>query len=560
MAIFGKKKKPPKTQAAEIWHKFEQGLDYGRINGRFNEAEKCFRFYEGDQWNGVRNADSALPFYNFITPVINFKRAKISMNSKVISFTSQKEDKKGLLDALNRKIKEAWEFGKMDDECWEASQYGLVEGNAFLYFYNGEYFQMEKELCRCLDRENFVQILDGCKVFLGDEEEKKLQNQPWILIQERLPVERVREIAKKNGIDEREIEDILADHREEAEITTGTKTEQKDQQGYITSLIYFERRDKSVWFCRMVKDLIYQDFQDLKMEYYPLVHLAINRQMGKARGLGEVRRMIPNQIEVNRTLVHRKHAVHISAYPKQIINTDYVQGNQDLDAVGAKILIDGGQNLNNVLQAIGYLQPAAISADATVLQNELIGTTKELAGAGGAALGNVNPEQASGDAIVAVQVQADIPLNREIAAFAQMIEDVALLWFHMFKANNAPTFKAGDKGEGTVDELDRLCPSLRVDIVTPEAERAKFNNLYTLMTQRLITFEELLELGEGSSDLPIEKIKEIYEARKEKELAQMDRQIAAFDAEQQKQTQQIELDNMMTGADSDAAFAGMFGG
>ena len=296
------------------------------------------------------------------------------------------------------------------------------------------------------------------------------------------------------------------------------------------------------------------------MEWYPLVHLAFNRQKGKARGLGDVRTMIPNQIEVNRTLVHRKNAVHISAYPKQIINTSYVREHQDLDAVGAKILIDDGQTLNNVLQAVGYLQPAAISGDASVLQNELITTTKELAGAGDAALGNINPEAASGAAIVAVQGQADIPLNRELSAFARMIEEIALLWFHMFKANNMPSFKTVTGKTVGADTLEKLCPALRVDIVSPDAARAKFNNLYTLMTQQLITFDELLELDEGSSDLPIDKLKRLRQKKKETETAAMDQELAAIEAEQQRETQQVELDSMMNEAEAENAFAGMFGG
>lgn len=560
MGIFGKQKKKEPPQTAEIWQKYEQGLDYGRITGRFNEAEKCFRFYEGDQWAGIKDTKEPLPFYNFIEPVIDFKRAKIAMNTKVITFSSQKEDPKGILDALNKKIKEAWEYAKMDDECWEAATYGLVEGNAFLYFYDGQFFSMEKELCRCLERENFVQILDGCKVILGDEEEKKLQNQPWIIIQERLPVDRVRAIARNNGISEKDAEGIRTDQRDDAEITTGTKTEQTNSNGFVTSLLYFERVEGTVRFCRVVKDLMYQKFQDLKMDYYPLVHLPINRQMGKARGIGEVRGMIPNQIEVNRTLVRRKHAVTISAYPKQIVNSFYVEDHQDLDAVGAKIMIRGDHTLNNVLQAVGYLQPAAISSDATVLQNELITTTKELAGAGDAALGNVNPEQASGAAIVAVQGQADIPLNRELAAFGQMVEDIAILWFHMFKANNAPSFRTEMKATVTAEEMDALCPSLRVDIVSPDAERAKFNNLYTLMTQGLIGFDELLALGEGSSDLPIEKLKALREEKKQKETNRMDQELAAIDAEQNRQTQEVELDSMMNEAGAGNAFAGMLGG
>ncbi len=515
--------------AQDIWRKYEIGLEYGRRTGRFNNAEKCWRFYEGDQWEGIKNTDGPLPIYNVIRSSVDYKIAKVAMNAKVIEFSAEK-DRQLVLDGLNRKAKEAWEYGKMDDRCWEAAQSGFVEGNAFLYFPFTTFFDAKKTFNRCRDRSIFVQVIPGSAVILGDEEQQELQNQPYIILADRKLTESVKQVARENGVGEKEIDSIVSDERNEIKVTTGTKEEEKNTGGYTTVVTYFERSKSGIRFCRAVRDVIIQPFNDLKMDLYPIVHMPIKRQKGKARGVGEVISMIPNQIEINRTLLRRTVAVKMSAYPKPIYNSDYVDNPNDLDATGAKIEISGAQNLNNVLQAVGYLQPAAISADATILQNEMITTTKELVGAGDAALGNINPEQASGAAIVAVQDQADIPLNRELAAFAQMIEDIAILWFHMYQAANTSVLTYDGKHQDA-GALAGLCPSIRVEIVSPDAAKAKANTLFMLVGQGHLAFDEFLELEDGASDIPVEKLKALRNKKKATENAVMEQQAAAVERE-----------------------------
>lgn len=478
--------------ALEIWQKYERGLDYGRQTGRYTDAEKCWRFFEGDQWNGIKNADGDLPFYNIIRPVINYKKARIAMNSKNIHFSTVEEDGKKVLDRVNEQMRTAWEFGKMDTVCWDAVERALVAGDAYLYFPDGHFFGKEEKLCRCNNRRKFVQILDGAHVFLGDEEEEDLQNQPYIILEERRLTEQICREARENGIGEQSIAAIIPDQRSEAEITTGSKTEQQAAGGKSTSLLYLERTNEGIRFCRVVKNVVYQPFRWIEgLQYYPIAAYTVNRVKGKARGYGEVLRMIPNQIEINRTLVRRSAAIKMAAFPKLVYNSEMIANVGEVDAVGAAIELTGAQNISSIAQAIGYIQPAPISSDAVNLEAELISNTKELAGAGDAALGNINPEQASGAAITAVQDQADIPLNREISAFTQLIEDIAIVWYHMIIAYN-PLGYEGERGTANRQELEALCPSIRIDISSeiPNTVTARVNTLYNLVSSQMITFDE----------------------------------------------------------------------
>ena len=87
-----------------------------------------------------------------------------------------------------------------------------------------------------------------------------------------------------------------------------------------------------------------------------------------------------------------------------------------------------------VTDHVAYLHPSPMSADAKNLTDEMISQTRDLAGAGDAALGQINPEQASGSAIIAVRDQAALPLNEQIAEYKQFCEDVAAIWFDLWVA------------------------------------------------------------------------------------------------------------------------------
>lgn len=545
-------------QVEDIWSKYEQGLDYGRMSGRYDNAEKCWRFFEGDQWNGIKNSDGNLPFYNIIRPVIDYKKARVAMNSKTITFSVDDGDKNGVIEAINDQVKAAWKFGKMDSQCWKAVETAMVSGNAFLYFPDGRFFNQDEKLCRCNDRRKFVYVLEGCRVFLGDEEETELQNQPYIIVEERKLTEQLRREAKENGLSQREIDMIMPDKRSDAEVTTGLQEEQKVAGGYTTSILYLERTAEGIRFCRAVKNLIYQPFRTIEgMDYYPMAAYVVNRQKGKARGFGNVLHMIPNQIEINRTLVRRSVAVKKGAYPKLVYNRDFIQDISSLETEGASIELTDAQNINNVLEMVGYLQPTSISGDATNLENELISVTKELAGAGDAALGNINPEQASGAAITAVQDQADIPLNREVSAFTQLIEDIAIVWYHLIVAYN-PIKYNGKKGTVNNQALKQYCPALEINVSStiPDTVTARVNTLYNLLSAGYIDFDMFLELVGNDSNIPVEKLKGIMEERQQKEQGMME--MMAQQAKEERSG--TELETMMNETAGENMFAGMMGG
>src|SRR5699024_5876616 len=89
---------------------------------------------------------------------------------------------------------------------------------------------------------------------------------------------------------------------------------------------------------------------------------------------------------------------------------------------------------NPVNSMVQYLQPAGPGGDAAALEAELLTQSRELEGAGEAATGQVDPTQASGEAIKAARDQSALNLNEQTANFKQFIEDLAQIWYQLWVA------------------------------------------------------------------------------------------------------------------------------
>lgn len=170
-----------------------------------------------------------------------------------------------------------------------------------------------------------------------------------------------------------------------------------------------------------------------------------------------------------------------------------------------------------------------ISSDADKLSNDLLQITKDLAGATDYALGNVNPEQASGTAIIAVRDSAQVPLSEQVARYRQWAEDVSLLWLDLWIAYNpdgisfmADTEEGQIKVDITQEELNALKPTVRID-VSPDNQWTKLaeqQSLDNLFMNNQLTLEEYVEATPDNSSIPKAKLKAIIDKRKQEQQMQ----------------------------------------
>ncbi len=484
----------------DIWALYEKGVRRHESMALKSEAELCWHFYEGDQWYGLETKEK-LPIYNFIAPTVKYKVANVAMNQMQIYFSalSQNARENMLASFLNTLAARWWEQHRMDSICWQMLRDSAVAGESYLYIYN------EQGDC---------QVLDNTNVFLGDETQRDIQRQPYIIIFERRDVEQVRRYALEQGVPADQAAMILSDHEQQQRVSTLPADSEDD--GKCTCLLYMKKVGADLHFVRCTKYVQLGKEQCISgMDCYPLVALINNPRKGSARGRGEVLPLIQNQIEVNRNLARRIINAKMTAYSRLVYATDKIDNPEALGEVGSAIAVNDSSILD-VHNAVGYVTPSPMSTDAKAISDEMITFTRELAGAGNALMGNIDPTLASGAAIIAVRDQAQIPLNENMAAFRSFVEEIANVWFRLWICY-LPVVFGVNENNFTALELKALRPIIRVDATstTPFSKLAREQTLEKLFEANAIGFEEYVSSLDDDSAVPKARLMEIIKTRKE---------------------------------------------
>ena len=518
-------KKEDKFQT-EIWKKYEKCKKYAEKKNIVQRTEKNWNFYIGDQWKGLDSGGETLPKFNFIKPTVQYKVSVVAQNAMtaVYSDMSMRDDLKEVYDSLNKFWQQCWEKAKMNDSAWKLLKNAAVQGDAYTYWPDG-------------DTLSPPQILPNTSVYLSDENIENIQEQRFIIVRERWDLAAVKKLAKENGVSAKDIALIEPDEKNENQIYNKSEVEKK-----VTVLLYMEKDEDGVVKTGRATETCVIEPLDMKirkngneeiigkLEVYPIIPYVWESVPNSARGIGEVEQLIPNQLELNKTLARRSMAVKMGAYPRLAYDANAIDNPEDLDKVGAAIAVNGG-GAQSINQMIAYLNPANISSDALKLSDDLLQITKDLAGASDYALGNINPEQASGTAIIAVRDQAQVPLNEQTARYKQWVEDVSLLWMDLWIVfnENGISFEYEDEYGNvspvtiTQDQLRQLKPMVRID-VSPDNQWTKLaeqQSLDSMLQLDKITLEEYAEMTPENSSVPKQKLLQIIGKRKQQEQQMM---------------------------------------
>lgn len=486
------------NQTTQIWSLYENGVRAHRQMGLEADVEQAYRFFEGDQWWGLESEEN-LPIYNLIAPTVKYKVANVAMNQMQIYFSSLTggERAERLSKTLNRLASSWWERLGMDTLCWKALKESAIAGESYLYIYN--------------DRGD-CQLIDSTDVFLGDEREADIQRQPYLLLYERRSVDELRRFAAEEGVCAEDCDKIVSDKAERGRITTQKNGE---DDGKCGCLLYMYKDGQDIVFSRHTKYVSLGEEKRIEgLGLYPIVSLVTGQKKGSARGRGEVRPLIANQIEVNRNLARRIINSKMTAYSRLVYATDKIDNPEQLGEVGSAIAVRDS-SIADIHAAVGYVTPSPMSSDAKVIGDEMLNYTRELAGTGNALTGNIDPTLASGAAIIAVRDQAQIPLNENMALYRRFVEDVAAVWYRLWCCYGVDMGVNDDNF--TAVELKGLRPLIRVDATstTPFSKFAREQSLSSLLEKGVITLEEFASSLDDDSSIPKTRLLEIVRKRKE---------------------------------------------
>ena len=405
----------------DLWTLYEQGRNYARLINMYSDTDRNYRMYNGNQWEGLPISGIEPVQLNFIKPIVKYKVGTINSNQYAINYSSENFENREFrktaektCELLNKKAAKIWEKDQLDLKIRRICKDSAINDEGIIYVtYDDE------------NQTPINEIISKNDIYFGNENDSNIQNQPYIIIKRRLPVLTVQEMAKTHGISDEKLMYIVGDNDNFEEPGEQAKYEKDDMCTVVTKM-YKEKG--TVHFEIATKYLEIKKDADSGLKIYPVAHMIWEEKEGSARGEGEVRHLIPNQLEVNKTIMRRLITVKHTAYPTKVVNTDKITNPLDVDKVGVTIKTKSGMTVEDVNKLVGVVNPAQMSTDVEKVQNEIISLSRELAGAGDIATGNVNPEDASGKAILAVQQASQQPLVEQLAELKNFIEDLARIW------------------------------------------------------------------------------------------------------------------------------------
>ena len=524
-----------------IWTLYEKGRNYHRQTGIYVDTDRNYRMYNGNQWGGAKLGDVEPVQKNFIKPIVKYKCSVIHDNLYAIHYSSQnyenrefREAAERYCDMLNRYAANIWEKDKMDFKGRRITKDAAINDEGIIYIN----FDQEK-------MQPINEIVKKNDVYYGNENDDDIQSQPYILLRKRMPVVNAIELALAEGMSKEKTEYIIGDTDTFEESGEAAKLELDNM---VTVVYKMYKKEGTVHYAIATRWCEIAEDKDTGLTLYPVAHFNWEEKEGSARGEGEVRYLIPNQIEVNRTEVRRVLTVKYQAYPQKVVDTSRVANPAALNTVGG-IIRTNGQPVEDIHKIVGTIPPAQMSPDVKQLQEDLIQVTRDLAGAGDTATGNVNPESASGRAILAVQQASQAPMTEQKETYKNFIEDIARIWLEYLivystdGVNMEEEITDPNTGEETVQivnvpqsALEQLQATVKID-VTPKSVYDKFAQEQTLENlllngmfhpQRLAEFEAYVDSLDDDSVAPKIKLKAILEKVREEQ-----KRIAMIEAQAQ---------------------------
>lgn len=540
MALFNKKVSQ-ETEPTFYWKRFERGRDYIYRKGLITKTTKNWNFYIGKQWEGVESGDEKLPSYPFIEGVIKYKVSTIAQNNMVAKFSDMdgRQELNDAYDKMNNLFSRCWERANMERRIWNVLREGAVTGDGVFYFGTSDFADVE--------------LIQNTNIFYGDESEPEIQKQPYLILWQRRSVKDVRAEAELNGVASEELSLILPDH--ETQDVVGNKDEldtpNNKEEAKVTCIIHLEKKGGVVHVCKSTKNVIYEPehpiavtnpdgSQGRGMSLYPLVKFSWKDYPNDARGVSEVEQLIPNQIEINKTLARRSQIIKLTAFPRLAYDSNAITNPEDLENVGSPIEVTTG-GVQSINQMISYLNPATSNNDAKNYADDLLNITQELVGAGETARGNIELNRVASSAILAVRDMSAQPLNEQVSKLKEFAEDLAWVCLditmvynpngiEVLVENEDPVtgMKSSEMKIITKEEFDAMKPNIRIDTSndnpwTKEAEQTWLDNA---LAQQHITFEEYVELLPTNGIAPKVKLETIMKRRMaQQELMQAQQQM-----------------------------------
>ena len=130
------------SEITDVWRDYEKGKMYNRTHNLYEDTEKNYNFYHGNQWEGAKLGDIQPIVFNIIKPIVKYKLGVITQNHYEIVFhpniyntVAEGQRLEEICKVLNSHTAKVWELQKADQKVREASKDACINSEGIIHNY-----------------------------------------------------------------------------------------------------------------------------------------------------------------------------------------------------------------------------------------------------------------------------------------------------------------------------------------------------------------------------------------------------------------------------------------
>lgn len=517
-----------------VWKKYEKALAFNSAINLNETVRVNENFFIGKQWEGVVSNGLPTPVFNILKRVCCFIVATITsdnikVNASPLSATPNTNALVEPTRVVNEELDAITERNNIPPLMREFARNAAVDGDGCIYTYWDPDEDTGQEAMGAIKTE----LLENTRVHFGNPNNRKVQSQPYIIIERREMISAAQREARDNGFPDWESIGGDTDNRQ------GDPAKESGDKVTTLLLLWRDRKTKEIWGFKCAQNSDIRKPWNLNIRRYPLVWLNWDYIQDCYHGQAMITGLIPNQIFINKIWAMSQLSMMTTAYPKIVYDKTRIAKWDN--RIGSAIGINGG-DVNNVAR---ILDPAAISPQIAEFIRLAVDQTEESLGATSVALGDTRPDNTS--AIIALQRAASTPSEITKQNIYQAVEDLYrifiefMAFYYGARAVDAPTPDQVQQAMAFVGQeappevplsfdfstLKNMPMELKLDVGASSyySEIASIQTLDNLLQNDKITILQYLErIPDGYIPERRKLVEELRQQMQEQQQAQMQEQ------------------------------------
>lgn len=402
----------------KVYEHYNKGVMFKGQIDLYDTVENNENFFIGKQWEGVEANGNPTPTFNFLKRVTLFQVATVSSDSIAIQVSPMastsgfgKKKLQHVAEVVNRQFEAIFERNRIPTLIRAFMRNAAVDGDGCTYTY------FDPDLDGGGDM--VTELVENTRVFFGDPFDREVQNQPYVMISLRKPVEQVKRMAEMDGFK-------ASDIKPDDELHGGPMARLSD--GNVTLLVYMEKDPETghIWAGKYTQNGQVEAFRDTGLKRYPITWMNWDYVQDCYHGHALISQLIPNQVFVNQLFAMVMRSLQTTAFPKVIYDKTRIPHWDG--GVGRAIGVNGGGDLNSIAK---IMDPASVSPQISKFIDAAIEYTQKFMGTSDVALGDARPDNSS--AIIALQRASNAPLELVRRNMYQAVEELGLIYLDMMR-------------------------------------------------------------------------------------------------------------------------------